>query len=93
MLPTVLEAIRRHDELQGDSALVPDGTSMATTATPPAIPPDEEDRELIRLVWREASSGTAPESCEGKVAADAYRVRRLYAHWFEQGALERRRAA
>jgi hypothetical protein len=47
----------------------------------------------VEAVWREASRGTAPESCEGLSGSDSYRVRRLYAHWLESGVLTRRPAA
>ena len=57
------------------------------------MPAKESDKEFATAVWREAARGTAPESCEGAVNGDAYRVRQLYAHWLECGALERRPAA
>jgi hypothetical protein len=34
-----------------------------------------------------ASSGTPIAECERQLAADSFRVRRLVAHWLEQGAL------
>ena len=93
VLPALLEAIRRHDEFQEDRALVPDGVSLMPTGARPSLPQDESDRGLMEVVWREATRGTAPESCEGLAGSDAYRVRRLYAHWLENGALRRRPAA
>jgi hypothetical protein len=89
----IMEAMRRHDEFQEDRALVPDGTSLMPTQAPRSLPPKERDQEFAKAVWREAARGTAPESCEGAVDGDAYRVRQLYAHWLECGALERRPAA
>ncbi len=93
VLPLLLEAIRRHDEFQEDRALAPDGASLVPTGAAPSVPEDEGDRDLVQAVWREAARGTAPESCEGLVRRDAYRVRRLYAHWLESGALKHRPAA
>ena len=93
VLPLLLEAIRRHDEFQEDRALAPDGASLVPTGAAPSIPEDESDRDLVQTVWREAARGTAPESCESLVRRDAYRVRRLYAHWLESGALKHRPAA
>ncbi len=93
VVPLILEAIRRHDEFQEDRALVPDGASLMPTGARPSLPEDESDRNLVEAVWQEASRGTAPESCEGVAGSDAYRVRRLYAHWLESGALKRRPAA
>jgi hypothetical protein len=66
---------------------------MMAGNAPPSVPADETDRELAHAIWCEAAKGTAPESCESVVAADAYRVRRLYAHWLEKGALKHRPAA
>ncbi len=93
VMPTILEALRRHDEFQEDRAIVPDGWSLAPTGKTATPPEGEADHELIRAVWHEAGKGTAPETCEGIVGTDSYRVRKLYAHWLEQGALKRRPAA
>jgi hypothetical protein len=93
VISTLMEAMRRHDEFQEDRALVPDGATFMPTATPPTPLEDEKDKEFMRGVWREASRGTAPESCEGALGGDAYRVRKLYVHWLETGALKRKPAA
>jgi hypothetical protein len=93
VVPLILEAMRRYDEFQEDRALVPDGTSLMPTGARPSLPEDENDRNLVEAVWREASRGTAPESYAGLSGSDSYRVRRLYAHWLENGALKRRPAA
>jgi hypothetical protein len=90
-LPAVLEAIRRYDEFEDDRALVPDGAQLDPTALPPALPPGHSDPEFVRAVWRRASSGEPPERCEAGVGGDSQRVRRLYVHWLEQGALTVRR--
>lgn len=91
VVSTILEAMRRHDEFQQDRALVPDGSSLMPGQQPPALPDTEKDLVFARNVWREASRGTAPESCEG-IVGDAYRVRRLFKHWLEIGALTLRPA-
>jgi len=93
VLPALFEAIRRHDGLAADRALVPDGTTCAPGPVPPSLPPGEDDQEFVRAVWKAASTGTPPERCEGSARADAYRVRRLYAVWLEQGALVVRRGS
>jgi hypothetical protein len=93
VLSTLLEAIRRHDEFQEDRAVVPEGSALMPGEVPASPPEGEENGEFVQLVWREAARGTAPETCEEVVGADAYRVRRLYAHWLETGALKRRPAA
>jgi hypothetical protein len=93
VIQTVLEAMRRHDEFHEDRAVVPDGVSLMPTDKTPSLPKAKIDHKFARAVWRQAARGTAPETCEGAVNSDAYRVRRLYAHWFECGALKRRPAA
>jgi hypothetical protein len=92
VVSTILEAMRRHDEFQQDRALVPDGSSLMPGNAKPSLPESEKETSFARTVWREAAKGTAPESCEGTVG-DAYRVRRLYTHWLENGALALRPAA
>lgn len=93
VLSTLLEAIRRHDEFQEDRALVPEGATLMPGDVQASLPEGESDGDFAKAVWREAARGTAPESCEEVVGSDAYRVRRLYAHWLETGALKRRPAA
>ena len=78
--------MRRDDEFQRDRAVVPDGSSLRPAKARATMPKNETDRAFARAVWREAARGTAPESCEG-ITGDAYRVRRLYVHWFESGSL------
>jgi len=93
VMATILEAMRRHDEFNEARAIVPDGVLLMPTGKSPSLPREETDKELAKSVWHEAARGTAPETCEGSVKADAYRVRKLYAHWLEHGALQRRPAA
>jgi hypothetical protein len=87
-----MEAMRRDDEFQRDRAVIPDGSSMRPADAKPTVPKTESDKAFADRVWREAARGTAPESCEG-VTGDAHRVRRLFVHWFETGALARRPTA
>jgi hypothetical protein len=93
VVPTILEAVRRHDEYQQARALVPDAVRFRATDTKPTRLPDEKDVELTKQVWKTAFGGATPEQCEDSVPADAYRVRRLLAHWVEGGALQLLRAA
>ena len=48
---------------------------------------DENNAELVETIWKMAVAGTPPKQCEAEVPVDAYRVRRLLAHWVEEGAL------
>jgi len=84
----VLEGVRRHDELQRIAAFIPDDFRASKSSGVKPAPLDEEsDAALVREVWLKASSGTPVSECERALPADSYRVRRLIAHWIEQGAL------
>ncbi|HKS24773.1 MAG TPA: DUF4388 domain-containing protein [Thermoanaerobaculia bacterium] len=84
----ILEGVRRHDELQRIKAFVPDDFRAAKKdGVKPAPLDEEDDAALVREVWLKASAGTPVAECERALAADSYRVRRLIAHWIEQGAL------
>jgi hypothetical protein len=83
----VLEGVRRHDELQRIAAFVHDDLRLTKTAVKPASLGEEDDAALVREVWLKASSATPVAECERTLPADSYRVRRLIAHWIEQGAL------
>jgi len=88
VLPTMLEAVRRHDEYRQAQVLVPDGSRLEKTGTKPSRLADEEDMEFIRALWMRATAGATPEECEDNATTDAYRVRRLLSHWVEAGALQ-----
>ncbi len=83
----LLEGVRRHDELQTLTAVVPDAMILAKGNTKPAPHEDEDDPGLVREVWLRASAGMSPIDCEKQVATDSFRIRRLLAHWLEQGSL------
>jgi len=88
VLPAILEALRRHDEFQQARALVPDDAAFRATEKKPTRPQDEQADPIMRGVWKLASTGGTPARCEMVLPADSYRIRRLYAHWLEQGALQ-----
>jgi hypothetical protein len=70
--------------------LVPDYACLRATATKPTRAPDEDDVALTRMVWQRAYSGAPALECEKDLPVDSYRVRRMLAHWIEEGALEPR---
>jgi hypothetical protein len=88
ILPLILEASRRFDELQQACAVVPDGTRLRATAGRKTLPAEDPDLELARMLWGMISQGATPEVCENALQADSYRIRRLLAHWLEESALE-----
>ncbi len=87
VLPLLMEGMRRFDELQRASALVPDDARLKPTEIKPSRKEDETDLELMRSVWRRAVSGAAPAAIEAEAVVDPYRVRRLFEHWVEEGSL------
>ncbi len=88
VMPAILEALRRHDEYNAARAVVPDDAALVASDVTPTPCEDEDDLTFMRSVWVKASSGATPEKCEAAIASDGYRVRRLFAHWIETGALQ-----
>lgn len=87
VLPLVLEAVRRHDELRKARALVPDGTAYKPTGVKPTRTREEPDVNFLRALWAKITQGMKPEQCEATIAVDAYRIRSLVAHWLEEGSV------
>jgi hypothetical protein len=87
IVPLILEGLRRHDELRMASALVADDARLKGTGMVPTPVEGETNEALVETIWKAALSGTPPRQCESEVPVDAYRVRRLLAHWVEEGAL------
>lgn len=88
ILPLTLEAMRRYDEFQESAVLVPDTVFMEKTAVAATPFPGERDGGFLQALWERASQGATPLDCEAVVASDSYRIRRVLAHWVEQGALK-----
>jgi hypothetical protein len=88
VVPLVFEAMRRYDEFRQARLLVPDHVTFEVSGIRPSAHPDEKDANLARLVWNKARTGATASDCEIDVPADSFRVRRLLAHWVEQGALQ-----
>jgi hypothetical protein len=87
IVPLILEGLRRHDEFRRAAALVADEARLRGTGAARSVLEGETNEDLVETVWSMASAGTAPRQCESDVPVDAYRVRRLLAHWVEEGAL------
>lgn len=88
ILPLSLEGMRRYDELQQAAAMVPDEAFLKVTSVKATPHPTEKDGILVKDLWTRVSQGATPRDCEAVIRADAYRIRRLLAHWFEEGALQ-----
>jgi hypothetical protein len=93
ILPLTFEAMRRYDEFQEAAALAPDSTLLEPSATKPTPHPAEKDGMFLQALWGRVSQGATPLDCEKAVASDSYRIRRILAHWVEQGALKPRAPA
>jgi hypothetical protein len=83
----ILEGVRRHDEWKQAAAVVPDAVKLQSTGKA-RTPLADEDGKFAETVWSKAAKGATPLQCEAGLAADSYRVRRLLAHWVEEGALK-----
>ncbi|PWT93524.1 MAG: hypothetical protein C5B54_01695, partial [Acidobacteria bacterium] len=88
ILSLMLEGLRRYDEVQQMRAALPDDARLKTKASKPSTLEDEKDGLLFRDLWIAVQNGATPAQCESAVAHDAYRVRRLLAHWSEGGIIE-----
>ena len=88
ILPLIMEGIRRYDELQQAQAILPNDVRLRAKTAQPAKLPEEKDGLLFRELWNAVLNGATPPECEALVTVDAYRVRRLLAHWVESGSAE-----
>ena len=93
VVPTLLEGMRRHDELRRAALLVPDDASLEATGRPPTPVPGESDVDFVTALWEKSSAGATPLSAEESLRVDSYRVRRAVVHWLEEGVLRLRRRA
>ena len=84
----LLEGMRRYDDFQRFSALVPDEIVLVPTGTKPSTDPEETDGAIQKAVWTKASAGATPKTIESAVAADSYRIRKLLVRWVEEGSLK-----
>lgn len=89
-LSLLFEGMRRYDELQRATALVPDTAPLASTGMAPTSHPQESDQSIVTAVWTRARGGTPAIVCEREIPTDAFRIRRLLAFWVEQGSLKLR---
>jgi hypothetical protein len=85
--PLLMEGVRRHDEFRRAAAVVPDTVRLKGTGKERTPLPDE-NADVAALIWREVAAGRTPQECEDRIGLDSYRVRRLLAHWVEEGVLE-----
>jgi hypothetical protein len=80
--------MRRYDELQLATALVPDDLKLKPTDARPEHHPDELDGMFVNRLWKLASGGATPAECEASLKTGSFRIRRQLAHWMEAGALK-----
>ena len=86
--PLLLEGLRRRESFDIARAIVPDDAIFGPKTSEPRPHPDEKDGLVTRDVWEAAIGGQSPRACEASIAADSFRIRRLYLHWLEEDALE-----
>jgi len=88
VLPLTLEAMRRYDEFQESAVLVPDTVFLERTSVAATPFPGEKNGSFLQALWERASHGATPVDCEKVVESDSYRIRRVLAHWVEEGSLK-----
>ena len=88
IVPLIVEGMRRYDGYLRASALVSDGASFTPTETEAMPHPQEADGQLFQDLWNRVSAGATAAESEAAILKDPFRIRRLIAHWLEQGALE-----
>jgi len=87
MMSLLLEGMRRYDEFNRALALVPDDAQFKSTGKKPSDVKEDADPKLAKAVWGHAVRGVPPSECEGEIATDSFRIRRLYEHWVTEGSL------
>ena len=87
MMSLLLEGMRRYDEFNRALALIPDDAHFKATGKKPSDVKEDADPKLAKAVWGHAVRGAPPSVCEGEIATDSFRIRRLYEHWVTEGAL------
>jgi hypothetical protein len=87
MMSLLLEGMRRYDEFNRALALIPDDARFKSTGKKPSDVKEDGDPKLAKAVWGQAARGASPSVCEGEIAVDSFRIRRLYEHWVTEGAL------
>ncbi len=88
VVSVLLEGMRRYDELQRCSALVPDEAAFRQGSGKPSAEPEEPDTAFQQSVFAKAVSGLNARAIETAAATDSFRVRRLLARWVEDGSLK-----
>jgi hypothetical protein len=87
MMSLLLEGMRRYDEFNRALALVPDDARFKSAGKKPSDVKEDADPKLAKAVWGHAVRGVPPSECEGEIAIDSFRIRRLYEHWVTEGSL------
>jgi len=87
MMSLLLEGMRRYDEFNRALALIPDDAQFKPTGKKPSDVKEDADPKMAKVVWGHAVRGAPPSVCEGEIATDSFRIRRLYEHWVTEGAL------
>jgi len=61
---------------------------VRATQRKPSTPQEEDEGELVRLIWERVRGGTTVTECELAARKDSFRIRRLLAHWVAEGSAE-----
>lgn len=87
VVPLLLEGMRRYDEFQRATALVPDKSVVRAGPARATPVPEERDPALLQALWAKASAGASVPECESTFRADSFRIRHALVHWVVEGSL------
>jgi hypothetical protein len=87
VMSLLMEGMRRYDEFHRARSLVPDDARFKPTGKKATDVKEEADPKLAKEVWARAARGAPASEVEAEIAADCYRIRRLYEHWVTEGSL------
>jgi len=90
VMSLLMEGMRRYDEFNRASAVIPDEAQFAATGKQPTGLPDEDDADFVNGIWVQATQGKTPLAVEQVSKVDGYRVYRLFEHWLHEGAIEQK---
>jgi hypothetical protein len=83
----LMEGVRRYDEFRRAAAVVPDRASLKPAGNKPSLP-EGTDAAFAKLAWAKVATGRPVQDCESDLRIDGYAVRRLAAHWVEEGSMQ-----
>jgi hypothetical protein len=83
----LMEGMRRYDEWQRVSTILPDSVRFQRSKPKPEPPMPQDNKDLFHNLWQKTAQSATPEECEANSPADSCSIRALLVRWLEEGAL------